>query len=106
MIQDFLHARIYLAPPPAAFWEWRDGGHVVTWRDGPTIAFRTEILEVLRRLAPHGFPHFDAIVLFLAACRTPATIGAAELEKLKVLPSRSAAEKNDWRYRDLLLALD
>jgi len=106
VIQDFLHARFYLAPAPDSFWEWRDGGQVITWRDGGTIAFRTEILEVLGRLAPHGFPDFDAVVLFLAACRATGMIGAAEIEKHNVLPSLSASEKDNWRYRDLLVALE
>src|SRR5262249_2652085 len=106
MIQDFQSARIYLAPPPDSFWQWRDAGQVVLWRDGATIAFRTDVLEVLRRLAPCGFPHFDSVVLFLAACRTPAALGPTELEKQKVVTSLSASEKNDWRYRDLLRALE
>src|SRR5262249_34310252 len=101
------HARQYLAPAADSFWEWRDFGCVVAWRQGgDTIAFRGEIVEVLRRLAPHGFPHFDAVVLFLAACRAPAKIGEAEIERYNILPALKYADKKNWRYRGLLLALE
>src|SRR5262245_14623741 len=108
MPHNLPHARQYLAPAAGSFWEWRDDGDVVVWRDtGNTIAFRTEIVEVLRRLAPQGLPHFDAVVLFLAACRSDGKIiGAAEIEKYKILPSLTATEKRNWRYRDLLVALE
>jgi hypothetical protein len=101
------HARQYLAPAADSFWEWRDSGNVVAWREGgDTIAFRAEVVEVLRRLAPHGFPHFDAIVLFLAACRSPGKIGEAEIDKYNILPALKYADKKNWRYRGLLLALE
>ncbi len=61
---------------------------------------------MLRRLAPLDFPHFDAIVHCLAACRTPDAIGEAQLEKYNVLPSLSTLDKANRRYRDLLLALE
>src|SRR5258708_2761951 len=105
MIREFLHARRYLAPSLDSFWGWSDGGDVLTWRKGPTIVFRAEVVEVLRPLVPHGFPHFDAIVLFLAACRSVEKIGEPEIEIHKVLPSLTESEKRNWRYRDLLVAL-
>jgi hypothetical protein len=107
MPYDLPHARQYLAPAADSFWEWRDGGDVVAWRHGgDTIAFRAEFAEVLRRLVVHGLPHFDAVVLFLAACRSPAKIGEVEIEKCNVLPSLTARDRSNWRYRDLLLALE
>ena len=59
----------YLTPPESAFWRWSGGGEVVEWTDGATIAFRSEVEAVLGRLAPHGLPSLDLIVLLLAACR-------------------------------------
>ncbi len=106
MIRDFLHARRYLAPGLDSFWRWGDGGDVLTWQSGPTIAFRAEIVEVLRPLASRGFPHFDAVVLFLAACRAIDKIGEPEIERMKILPSLTERERNNWRYRDLLVALE
>ena len=106
MIRDFLHARRYLAPTLDSFWVWSDGGDVLTLRSGNTIAFRAEVVEVLRPLVPHGFPHFDAIVLFLAACRSASQIGEREIEIHRVLPSLTDSERRNWRYRDLLVALE
>src|SRR5262245_4192854 len=101
------NARQYLAPADDSFWEWRDSGDVIAWRQsGETIAFRTEIVEVLRRLAPHGFPHFDAVVLFLAACRWPGKISEVEIDNYNILPALKYADKKNWRYRGLLLALE
>ncbi len=84
-------ARSYLTPPAFLFWRWSDGGRVVTWSDGSTIAFREEVSLVLRRLSPRGLPDFGAVVVLLAACRE-AWIGSAE---------RALAEVGDVfeRYR-------
>lgn len=62
-------AQRYLAPHGSAFWEWRDGGKVIAWCGGATIAFAAELEAVLDRLAPRGLPPMDALVLLLAACR-------------------------------------
>ena len=62
-------AEHYFAAEPDAFWRWSTGSEAVTTRGGTTIAFYQEVLAVLRALEPNGFPAFDAIVLFLAACR-------------------------------------
>lgn len=60
----------YLLPCSDGFWEWRDGGEVIAWRNGQTIAFRGELVAVLRRLAPFGLPPVDALLLVLAATRS------------------------------------
>lgn len=62
-------ARSYLSPAQATFWQWKEGGEVVAWNDGRTIAFRNELLEVLRRLAPGGLPPLGSVLLLLAATR-------------------------------------
>lgn len=69
LTRELLDTRRYLAPSADAFWEWRNGGEVLAWRNFGTIAFRAEVVEVLRHVASRGLPHFDAIVLFLAGCR-------------------------------------
>ncbi len=61
--------RDYLLPYVGSFWRWRDRGDVIEWVDGPTIAFRGEVLAILRRLEPHGLPPFGSVVLLLAAMR-------------------------------------
>jgi hypothetical protein len=57
----------YLVPAPDTFWEWRDGGEVISWKDGTTIAFRDELRAVLSWLAPYGLPSMDSIALLLSA---------------------------------------
>jgi len=71
----------YLAPSADSFWKWDITDLSVCWSDGSLIAFRGEIVPVLRRLAPYGLPTFDCIVLLLAACRQPDPISLATLNK-------------------------
>jgi hypothetical protein len=59
----------YLTPPEDAFWRWSADGKTVEWSDGTTIAFAPELIAVIERLAPHGLPPFDLVLLVLAACR-------------------------------------
>jgi len=69
LLDEAAAVRRYLAPPVSAPWRWDDGGEVIAWLDGQTIAFRAEMAEVLTRLARHGLPPFSAVLLLLAACR-------------------------------------
>jgi hypothetical protein len=73
---DSVRLREYFAPSADAFWSWDDDGQTVVWhdgetgwQDGTTLAFRPEVLAMLRQLAPRGWPPLDAVVLLLAACR-------------------------------------
>jgi hypothetical protein len=59
----------YLHADPKGTWTWAEDGSVIVWRDGSTIAFREEVLQILEWLAPNGLPPFGAIVFLLAACR-------------------------------------
>ena len=78
MIREYLAARQYLAPPPDAFWRWSEEGRVLTWTHGSTLAFREELVSILRRLESVGLPSFAELALVLAACRDnwPATAGS------------------------------
>ncbi len=63
-------------------WCWADDGEVLMWKDGPTIAYREEVIFVLEWLHPQGWPlHFGSLVWLLGACRGQ--------------PLPSLAEKND-----------
>ncbi len=59
----------YFANDGDAFWTWSHGFDTIVTHQGSTIAFYQEVVAVLRALAPEGFPAFDAIAVFLAACR-------------------------------------
>lgn len=66
--QDLLAAD-YLRPPRHAVWSWSLDGDTIEHIQGTTIAFRAEVVGILRRLAEGGLPPFDSLVLVLAACR-------------------------------------
>ena len=62
-------AREYLSPPGDGLWTWAEHGEVVVWRDGRTVGFRMEFLQVLESLAPNPLPPFGSVILLMAACR-------------------------------------
>jgi hypothetical protein len=59
----------YIRAAAGGLWSWTENGSVLVWRDGSTIAFREEIVQIVECLAPQGLPPFGAIVLLLAACK-------------------------------------
>lgn len=67
MAKHEMSVREYLLPSPGTFWEWRDDGEVIAWKDGKTIAFREELRSILGWLAPQGLPPLDAVAMLLAA---------------------------------------
>ncbi|MEJ2435675.1 MAG: hypothetical protein P8Y53_21955, partial [Pseudolabrys sp.] len=69
MNRDRQQAIEYLRAPANGLWRWAENGAVLVWRDGSTIAFREEIVQILEWLAPNGLPSFGTIVFLLAACR-------------------------------------
>lgn len=69
MNPDRQRAMDYLRAPANGLWRWAEDGAVLVWRDGTTVAFREEIIQVLEWLSPHGLPPFGAIACLLAACR-------------------------------------
>jgi hypothetical protein len=69
MLIEDVAIREYLRPVGDSFWEWREDGGVVTWKDGKTIAFRSEAADVLAELASEGLPPFSALLLLIAATR-------------------------------------
>jgi len=69
MNPDRQQALNYLRAPASGLWRWAENGAVLVWKDGTTIAFREEIIQLIEWLAPNGLPAFGAIVFLLAACR-------------------------------------
>ena len=59
----------YFSSPKLYFWRWADGGEVIESRNGSTICYRAELMEILKALAPHGLPPLGAILLVLQACQ-------------------------------------
>jgi len=87
MNPDRQQAINYLSATGDGLWRWSENGAVLVWRDGSTIAFREEIVQILTALASNGLPSFGAIVFLLAACRgkVPA-IGDILVESKTPLP--------------------
>jgi hypothetical protein len=69
-------------------WRWVEGGRVVSWNDGPTIAYREELTQVLERLAPRGLPPFGAVLLLLSATRNSWSSESVALLKLRTWHNR------------------
>jgi hypothetical protein len=83
----------YLRAPADGLWRWAENGAVVVWRDGSTVAFREEIVQILEWLAPNGLPSFGAIVFLLAACRGKMP-GAADIVTISNRPLPPYAGKD------------
>lgn len=64
-----LQALRYLTPDREAFWEWKDDGDVIAYRVGGTLAFREQLLCILKHLGDKPLPSLETILLVLAACR-------------------------------------
>ncbi len=65
-----MNSDTYFKPHIQGFWHWEDGGNVVCWRDGTTIAYREELTVLFDDLQPHNPPEFGALLLIIAASRT------------------------------------
>jgi len=88
MNPDRQQAIDYLRGPANGLWRWAENGAVLVWRDGSTIAFREEIVQILAWLAPNGLPPFGAIAFLLAACRGKVpTVGDIVVESHVPLPA-------------------
>lgn len=93
MNPDRQQALEYLRVPAGGLWHWAENGAVLVWRDGGTIAFREEIIQVLESLAPNGLPSFGAIVFLLAACRGKLPT-VADIVQEHATPLLSSPDKN------------
>ncbi len=69
----------YLRPATADPWRWTDGGSVLAWTSGETIAFRAEVADLVGHLAGGGLPPFRALVLLLSLCRDETPSGGLAL---------------------------
>ena len=67
MSRERQEARAYLLPSGMSPWNWVDDGAVLAWRDGTTVVFREELIQVLETFGDRQLPAFGAMVLLLAA---------------------------------------
>ena len=94
--------------PANGLLHWAENGTVLVWRDGSTIAFREEMVQIIEWLAPNGLPSFGAIVFLLAACRSkvPAVAEAIGRRDLLTDPRFSDPEKLTANMPQLTSILD
>ncbi|TCO90206.1 hypothetical protein EV701_111132 [Chthoniobacter flavus] len=90
-------AIIYLASSRQSAWHWTDDGDVLAWKDGTTIAFRQEIIQILEWLIPHEWPPFDALVLLLAAFRGKVRLPDSGSFARSWAPTRKEGELDDGK---------
>jgi len=69
MIKAVTDAQKYFQAPPNYFWKWGDDGEVLEWRNGDTICYRDELIEILNDFSNEGFPPVGPLLLVLSACR-------------------------------------
>jgi ribosomal protein L7/L12 len=74
------------------FWQWEDGGEVLSIRNGNTIAYRKYVTEVLENLNLQGLPPFGSLLLAIIATNPNAK---ADLDNIDDLLIHSKFSKND-----------
>jgi hypothetical protein len=67
----------YFKSPANYFWHWTDAGRVIEWREGDTICYREDLVNILKKLTSEGWPPLGSILLILSACREKAGSAAA-----------------------------
>lgn len=76
----------YFRPPQAFFWKWADEGKVIEWfREGDTLCFREDVIEILKDVAHDGLPDLTLVLLVLAACRPDWGIEQGKKEYLRIM---------------------
>lgn len=59
----------YFSPPAHHFWRWADNGETAEWKNGETICYTADLLNVLRGLEDIGLPPLGTVLILLAACQ-------------------------------------
>lgn len=75
----------YFKPPENYFWHWTEAGFVIEWREGETICYREDLVNILKKLSREGWPPLGAMLLVLSACRE--TAGTAAADKGVIYPA-------------------
>ncbi|MEM1318630.1 MAG: hypothetical protein AAGG75_00170 [Bacteroidota bacterium] len=65
------------------FWRWAEKGTLLEWRDGRTICYREDLVQLLRQLEPTGLPPLGTILLVLSACQD--RWGETSIDSQKIL---------------------
>lgn len=72
----------YFAAPDRSFWKWADDGKVIEWRDGKTLCYREDMVDILTDIQSEGFLPLGTTLLMLEACRSQRPVLSERLEHL------------------------
>ena len=95
----------YFERAKSLFFKWEDDGSVLTWCDGTTIAFATELATVIRRTGPECLPPLNTIAMLLAACRESWPNVRDSLLSLFSDPDFRVLNPGSWEATELRLLL-
>ena len=90
----------YSIPCSNHFWTWEEKGTVLTVKNGPTIAYKPFVADILEKLAPQGLPLFPTLLLALVA-----TNPNAEEELLSIKKNLKNASDDEFNFLDKLSKL-
>jgi len=74
MIKAVLNTKHYFQAPEEHFWQWAEKGEVIETRDGATICFRDDLINILTELSSDGLPPLTPILMLIAACQKEISI--------------------------------
>src|SRR6478735_6872163 len=75
----------YFKPTANYFWHWTEAGYVIEWREGDTICYREDLVNILKKLTREGWPPLGSILLVLSACREKGGTAAVDQGVLRWL---------------------
>ncbi|WP_373550306.1 hypothetical protein [Haliscomenobacter sp.] len=58
----------YFHSDGSSFWSWVEDGQVIEWKNGDTICYQKDLIELLKGIQSVGLPPLDAILLAISAC--------------------------------------
>lgn len=59
----------FFSPSNAHFWRWADNGETAEWKNGETICYTADLMNMLRGLEDIGLPPLGTVLILLAACQ-------------------------------------
>lgn len=77
-----MNAAEYLQANKHHFWQWDEGGEVISIWGSYTIGYRAYVFELLKHLSTEGLPPFGTVLLTIAATNTNAKESIEMVQKI------------------------
>ncbi|WP_153796013.1 hypothetical protein [Foetidibacter luteolus] len=68
MIEAIKNTVQYFRCPANYFWQWAEGGEIIEWKNGATICYRDDLLQLLKKIQVKETPSLSAVLLLLSCC--------------------------------------